>query len=491
MRGRLRTTPPVEAASALRTPVVRRLAALYGRLSLAQRFLSASLLVLLAGMAIVGAWVGGLTADTQLARTAASAGLYVDGVISDDLQVLAHEQQLDGGSTAALDRKLAGTGLGENIVAFKIWLPDGRVVYSPNRALVGRQFPLDRELRQAGTGKLTADVTDLRDPENEFERLRWRRLLQVYAPVREQNQGRVIAVVEFYQLPDQLDREVHSAQLRSWALVAGVMLAMYALMAGIVKRGSDTIRRQQANLARQVDELSHLLVENRRLHERVRQAAGRTTTLNEQVLRRIGADLHDGPAQALGLALLRMDAAGDPGATAQNDGEEVRADNGVIVNAVQDALREIRTIAAGLRLPQLSSLNLGQTAERAVREHQRRTATPIDLQLDLDNESGDATLPVKIALFRSLQEALSNATRHGGGLDVRVQLWVRDGALHLEVRDGGPGFDATQQPREGCLGLAGMREQAELLGGAFGITSTPGAGTVLSLCWPLAETEDE
>jgi signal transduction histidine kinase len=98
-----------------------------------------------------------------------------------------------------------------------------------------------------------------------------------------------------------------------------------------------------------------------------------------------------------------------------------------------------------------------------------------------------APLAVKIALVRTLQEALSNATRHAGGASVSVIAWGQAGRLYLEVADAGPGFEAAPgpDPASGHLGVAGMRERAELLGGTFTIRSAPGAGTTVRACWPL------
>ena len=82
----------------------------------------------------------------------------------------------------------------------------------------------------------------------------------------------------------------------------------FLLLYGIVKQGSDTIGRQESALERQVGELSALLAENSALSDRVRAAADETMLLNERALRRISADLHDGPGQTVALALIRFDA---------------------------------------------------------------------------------------------------------------------------------------------------------------------------------------
>jgi signal transduction histidine kinase len=308
--------------------------------------------------------------------------------------------------------------------------------------------------------------------ENAFERARWHELLEVYAPVREDATGRVLAVTEFYQLPNELEAETTSVRRRSWAVVAGVVVAMYALLAAIVKRGSDTITRQQRALNDRVTDLA-------RLHERVRQAAERTTALNEQALRRIGADLHDGPGQALALALLRL----DPPRAEGVDAAPSAADMAVVLPALQDALREMRAIAAGLRLPELADLPVAAVVERAVRDHERRTGIPV--AADASGAPWQVPLAVKIALYRSLQEALSNATRHAEGRDIEVRVWQEDSLLCLMVTDRGPGFVAEDGRPSDRLGLAGIRERSELLGGTFTITSVLGQGTSVRVCWPL------
>jgi signal transduction histidine kinase len=367
------------------------------------------------------------------------------------------------------------------VVLFKIWSLDGRVLYSPDQGLVGQQFPIDMGLARASAGEVTTDMSSLDEPENANERKRFNRLVEVYAPVRQVSDGRVIAVNEFYLLPDALDAEIRDAQLRSWAVVGAVGLFTYLVLAGIVKRGSDTIRRQQTELQNRLDQ-------NLRLHERVRQAAGRTTTLNEQALRRISADLHDGPGQALALALLRLDTLQGP-CVNDDEFERSRADFRTVHNAVRDALSEVRAISAGLRLPELGPLTLAQVANRAIDDHQRRSG--VSVGRDLQNLPEQAPLSIKIALLRTLHEALSNATRHGGGADVQVELRSDADALRLIVSDHGPGFDIEVAEHSGRLGLAGMRERAELLGGTFEVRSKPGTGTVVMACWPLAVRADK
>jgi signal transduction histidine kinase len=462
----------------------RRWSARLARLSLAWQFLLASLVVLLLGMLVIGTWVSQAIEHGVLNRSAALTALYVDSVLSPHLEALGQQPELDAAQVATFDRLLGETPLGHRVLVFKVWSPEGKVLYSPDRRLMDQEFGVDEGLARALQGEVTAELSDLEEPENAYERERWSRLLEVYAPIRADDpSGRIVGAVEFYQAPDELDGEVATARVGSWAIVGAVTLVVYLLLAGIVKRGSDTILRQQraltqheAALRERVVELSDLLDQNAHLHDRVRRAAERTTALNEQALRRIGADLHDGPGQALGLALLRLDALDD----------EARADPetlAVVRGAVRDALGEIRTISTGLRLPELAPLQVEQIVTRAVAAHTRRGGTAVDLQLE--RVPTQAPLPVKITLFRALEEALSNATRHGLGQGVVARIEGEAAGLRLTVSDQGPGFDPTAERPDGHLGLANMRERAELLGGTFQVRSAPGHGTTVVLWLPL------
>ena len=250
-------------------------------------------------------------------------------------------------------------------------------------------------------------------------------------------------------------------------------------------RMTRNLRELVGQLEQAVGRANRLLDKNRRLHDRVRQAARRTTALNEQALRRIGADLHDGPCQALGLALLRLESLRE--AFDARDGSPLEAEFGVIEAAVRDGLADVRAISAGLRLPELAPLRVAEVAERAVREHERRSGVHVQRHLDV---STPAPLAIKIALFRTLQEALSNATRHGGGVGVAARVWTEDEELRLTVSDHGHGFVPEQAEKKGRLGLASMRERAELLGGTMYIESRPGHGTTVQLSWPLSDQRD-
>jgi signal transduction histidine kinase len=458
------------------------------QLSLTQKFNLWSLGVLVVSALGLGWWVGREIEVGVINRTAATTALYINSFLEPQLQNLAQEPFLSVARMEALDRLLHETPLHQQVVRFKVWGRKGLVLYSSNITQVGRRFPVDDDLALAWQrGLVSTGVTTLDRPENEGETKPRPRLLETYAPIRLRGTDQVIAVAEFYAIMDDLEREVASAKWRSWLIVGLVTLGVYVLLISFVRRSSNTILRQQAELGAKVTALNVALGRNAELSERVRRAATRTTALNERFLRRVSAELHDGPAQDLSFALLRLDglmhyAADEP----SEEGQRKRLrDLEAMEGSLKRAVGEMRAIASDLRLPELDPLSLRATLERAVRDHERRSETRVELRLRDVPEC--ALLPVKITAFRIAQEALNNSFRHAGGVGQRVTLEGESGSVRLEVADDGPGFVWSQHLSEGHLGLIGMRERVESLGGEFQLESVLGRGTRIVVRLPLVD----
>ncbi len=464
----------------------------FTRLSLARQFLIVSFIVLFSGMLFLGAWVGRQIEIGVVHRTAAVTALYVDSLVSHHLRDLILTGTASESHKAEIDALLTDTPLGQRVVAFKVWGADGRILYSTNPTLIGLQFPIESGLKKAFDGDVHTEISDLEKEENMYEQEAWPQLIETYAPVRFED--KVVAVIEFYQTMDDLKGEIQAAQQRSWVVVGVATIVVYLLLAGLVGRASNTILAQQGELQKKVTQLSGLLEQNRQLHNRVSRAAARAAALNERFLLRISADLHDGPGQDLGLALLRIGDLADTCATCRariTQDSSISEDFRTVQSALQSALMDLRAILAGLRLPQIEDLSLAETVERAVREYERKTARAVPLTMrDIPAE---APLSVKITLYRILQESLSNGFRHAKDANQRVDLDCSGGPLIAEIADDGAGFDPLAVHTDEHLGLVGMRERVEILGGTFSVESAPGRGTTIRVLLPLAilEAEDE
>lgn len=142
-----------------------------------------------------------------------------------------------------------------------------------------------------------------------------------------------------------------------------------------------------------------------------------------------------------------------------------------------EIIDELRTVAVRLRPPDLDDLGLVASLERLVAEARRR-----GFGVGYEAEEMEHVPPpsIALALCRVAQEALTNAERHAHGDHARVQLSAEPGGITLSVEDNGMGFDmekveaATDNVH---LGLVGMRERLQIVGGALEITTAPGDGT--------------
>jgi len=215
----------------------------------------------------------------------------------------------------------------------------------------------------------------------------------------------------------------------------------------------------------------------------------RILTLTEEELSRIILDIHDGPVQYLFTALslltgIQQEAAQGP---APADLAPRLAQVGVLL---ESSLYEIKFFMGAFRPPEFRRRSLVSLVEGLVIQHEEWTGNVVELETQALPD--DISLPVKIALYRIVQEALSNSYRHAGVEQYRVGLWPEDGYICLEVRDEGRGFDPPAfdqllvDEHEEHIGLRGMRDRVAILGGHFEIHSRPGAGTRIFVKLPIA-----
>ena len=463
----------------------------FSRLSLVHRFLLIGFLILLGGMALIGTWVGSQIETGVISSTGIVTNMYLDGAISPHVQSLSGGERLDDADRVALDRMLSGSHLGEHIVALKIWGRNGRIIYdSADPSAVGTIYAMEPALASAFAGEVRSRVVERAELENVFRDSSWSRLIETYTPLRAEGARTVLAVAGFFNTAEGLEQSVRAAQLRSWGVHGAITLAMLVLLATLVKKANDTIKVTQGELNEKVAQLTALLAQNEHLHERVNRAAARTMALNEQFLRNIATDLHDGPGQGLALAAMRIEVLGDVCGNCEHSigrGGSVSEEFRTVQLALQSALNDLRAILRGLQLPEIEQLSLVETLQRAAADHQRKTGVAVPLTL------GDAPLtaplPVRITLFRVLQESLANGFRHGGGRNQRVAVSSAAGAVIVEVADDGPGFDPKALKPDGHFGLDWMRERVELLGGSFEVRSIPGQGAVVRTSLPLTQQE--
>lgn len=436
--------------------------------------------MLVVATALVGTWVAGRIEEAVVRNTANATALYMDSFISPLSQDLGQKDGLSPGAMQALAEIFDGTPLGARVVSYKLRDATGRIVAASDPEVIGRVFEMTPALKAALDGAVVGAFEGLEHEENENEAALGLPLLEIYSPIRESWSGEVIGVAEFYEVATELERDLADARRNSWLAVGAVLFGIGSALFLIVLQGSRTISRQQAQLSQQVEELRRLSDFNTALRLRVQEAAGRSSALHDRTLRQVGADLHDGPAQYMAYAALRLD-----GLRGKVDAEAAQADITAIEKSIGDAIAEIRAISRGLSLPDIECRRPDDILRGIAEEHGARTGAVVTVALQLPAGLG-LGVPQKICLYRFAQEGLSNAFRHGGGVaDLAARIEGRE--LVVSVSDRGPGLPADAPPPASPapgrgMGLAGLRDRVESLGGRMTLANrTDGPGAVLEL----------
>jgi signal transduction histidine kinase len=231
---------------------------------------------------------------------------------------------------------------------------------------------------------------------------------------------------------------------------------------------------QAGELKTALDSLKQTLHQNELLRDRLEQANLKIADVNERTLQRVGADLHDGPSQLLTYSLMRLGKFAP--IIEASGGKRGLEELELMRSALNDTFTEIRNLSRGLSLPQLASASLQDVVMMAVGMHQEQTGSIV--QVITRDLPVAAQLPLKICIYRVVQESLANAYKHARSVSLTVNCYM-DEDLILVISDAGVGFDPEQETGEG-LGLNGMRARVEALGGTLRIESQVGRGTKLT-----------
>jgi signal transduction histidine kinase len=210
------------------------------------------------------------------------------------------------------------------------------------------------------------------------------------------------------------------------------------------------------------------------LSERVeRDTLRRIVAAQELERQRLARELHDETGQALTsilLGLKRLDGAGSPEAVAS------------LRELVVATLQDVRRLAVELRPKVLDDFGLVPALERLTQGFAEQTGIAVDLEAGAIAER----LPVEVetAIYRIVQEALTNVVKHAQAHSVSVVLTRGDGRIKAVIEDDGTGFEPETRGGDG-IGLVGMRERIELLDGSLAVESSPRSGTTVAIEVPV------
>ena len=458
-------------------------------LSLSARFAFAATIVLCNGMALLGGWVVREIEKGMLQTLAAEESVYVQGLFEPIVPKLLGNTWTPDEASRAGDQILKSAMLGNRLAAVAVWRPDGVVSYSTDRDLIGQKFPLTAEIQAALKGEIRTSLWDKRLYGVYRKRPNEIPVRTIYAPLRDPGTNAIVAVAELADNAEPSKSQLDGIRRRTWIVVGIATLLMIMLLFSIVHQGSRTIDEQRRELQSRYDEQARLAQLNKTLNERLQDSNRHGIELGEQLLRRIGMGLQDGPVQMLALALLRMNELKQT--TDKSKGQKsLQAPSAaaleVIELATNEALKEIRAIEASLVLPELRQLSPHETLETAILAHERVTGSQVER--DIANLPPQVPLPIAICIFRIAEEGLSNAFRHAGGLGQKLTARGEGKSITLILSDNGPGMSRDKQEAlTRNLGLRGLSQRVVSIGGTFDIHSEAGKGTQLRAWIPCPE----
>ena len=235
-----------------------------------------------------------------------------------------------------------------------------------------------------------------------------------------------------------------------------------------------------------------LAAERARLYEEVREKEALRGELLEKLIsahederRRIARELHDEAGQALTALILNLEVAEQ--SRRGLDAAQLAKLKGI----AEHTLTEVRRLIYDLRPSILDDFGLAA----ALRSYVKETIEPQGIEVAMNIAGLHDRLPsyVETAVFRIVQEALTNILKHAGANRAKVDVAQRDGRIEMTITDDGRGFNLNEvtTSREGGMGLLGMRERAGLLGGTMTIHSTSGGGTRLEVAIPIGAEDGQ
>ena len=291
--------------------------------------------------------------------------------------------------------------------------------------------------------------------------------------------GRRTAMLDLIDRIDQISRRdltAGDAQLSVTfdALRLRLILMLVATLGVGLLLAAFTIRRT-LNLE---TELQERVQDSARARQELKELSARLVSAQEEERRAISRELHDEVGQSLSALLME---AGNAAASVPKDSAEVRRHMESIKKLAEASVHVIRNMALLLRPSMLDDFGLVPALEWQAREVSKRTG--LRVHVSAEESTGDLPDEHKTCIYRVVQEALHNCARHAHARSVKVVVRQEPSRIVLSVEDDGRGFDAG---RVRGLGLVGMAERVNHLGGAFKIDSWPGGGTKVAVQLPIA-----
>lgn len=364
----------------------------------------------------------------------------------------------DPAAVSRLDGVLANGVVGDLVIRVKVWLPDGTVAWSDEKRLIGfRDTPSPNLVAAARTGEVRAQMSDLDEAENRFERGAGP-LLEVYVPMTAEDGTRFVA--EAYYPTSGLA----AASDAIWRSFLPVLLAALAALAlAQVPLAWWYGRRGRAEALERVE-----LME-------------RAEAVRRDERSRIAADLHDSVVQDL--AGVAFDLSASAHQVRSRPSDELEQSFRHAAEVCRASIEHLRTLLVQLHPEDPPAIDLGQALPELAADLKGR-----GVKVDLAVEALAAGQEVRALLYRAAQEGVRNVARHAAATRATISLTERDGVATLLIEDDGQGMtsrDLVRQRANGHVGLTLLADRVRSSQGELTISSEPGRGTRLTVWLPV------
>lgn len=403
----------------------------FKRLQLEVQFIIITSIVVLAQVLALGVWTTRTLENAVIEGGGTVGAKYLETFVA---PLVPHDDWQDGEispeTEAKLDKLFENSILAEHVMAMRIWNRDGTIFYPSSLRNVAKG-EISASLAKALDGKIAAGYGDLHHSSEPAESVEQEDAIEVYAPLVRGSDGTVVLVGEFYENPEYLKSALATQWVSSTAIITIVTVPMLIALFVIARWASGIIGRQYAAFRTSLEQAIKLSTQNRHLRiqaETLRLEAGKS---NEMILDQIGCDLHDGPLQVLTLIRLRLSDLGSRLTRRSLYKQELSKLDELLSQAMDD----LRNLSAGLVLPEIERMKLGEAIAFAGHRHADMTGTSVAVSGQLPDFGPQAHL--NICAYRFVQESLMNAHRHAQGTELRVRYHAYRNWIVLAVANTG------------------------------------------------------
>ena len=464
-----------------------RLKAKANAINLPTRFFILTTLVLVFGMTMLGIRIVTQTTNDILKAQTMTGRTFINLYLAPHVQSIS---PIDGISQAVkrdIDQLMKDSPLDGRVLSVKIWTVHGKMVYNSLNDLDAEKLTAD-VIKRIWNGEVIVEYNQVPDNHAAIEKETNLPLFEVYAPIYRTGTNQVIAIGEYYENVSWLINPLREERIYTWMYTAAITAAMLAMMSILIRKAHLTITSQSIELKKKISTANELAAENNALRLQADKARLGANEANEQLLARIGADLHDGPIQIISLLILKLSAMVPDAAKEMKPGGGIETPSHSILEFTQEALNELRTISAGLSLPEIENLSLQEAIELAIFRHEDLTGTKVGR--DFGALPNVASLAFKTCVYRVIQESLTNSHKHTQGATRTVSVFETGGLLKVSIADNGPGLPESgdHSGKRPTMGLSGIRNRVDVFKGSFNVESKKGKGTTIIVELPLLPT---